>query len=96
MYCKYDKKQNEEAEHTNRGYMDFAVKRILEAREKSWIYELQTVFPYDLNRRVESEFKIESMYINVASKFWSIRRKHSPANGGKITKDRDFFYHYKL
>lgn len=76
--------------------MDFAVKRILEARERYWIYELQRVFPYDLNRRVEGEFKIDSMYINVASKFLSIRRNYNPANDGKITKGCHFFYPYKF
>ena len=63
--------------------MDFAAKPIWEGRERYWMNELQTIFPYDLYSRVGGEFKIDNMRINVAAKFSSILSKNSPADGGK-------------
>ena len=50
------------------------------------MHELWTIFPYGLNDRIGDEFQTDKIYINVATKFSSLPRKHSRANNGKNHK----------
>ena len=48
--------------------MGFAAKPLPKARETYWMHELQTIFPYGLNDRIEDEFKTDNKQINIAAK----------------------------
>ena len=60
---------------TDRGAMDVAAKPARKARERYYMHELRTVYPYGLNDRVGDEYT-DNTHINVSSKFSSLLRKH--------------------
>ena len=50
------------------------------SRDRYWMHGLKTIFPYGFNDMVEDGFKIDCIYINVATKILSLPRKHGCAN----------------
>ena len=69
---------------TDRNAMDVASKPVRKARERYWMMELRTVYPYGLNDRVGD--KTANTHINVANKFPSLARKYIRANRGTLHK----------
>ena len=57
--------------------MVWVLKPLTKARERYWMMELRTMYPYAINDRYGDEYKTENTYINMAKKFPLLPRKHN-------------------
>ena len=68
------KSWKEQAEQTE---MVWVWEPLTKARERYWMMELRTMYPYAINNRYGDEYKTENTYINMAKKFPLLPRKHN-------------------
>ena len=68
---------------TDRNAMDVTSKPVRKARERYWMIELRTAYPYGL---VGDEYKTANTHINVANKFPSLPMIYIRANRGTLHK----------
>ena len=92
MHCQYDQR-NEGTERTDRVLWILQLHQFEKLEKGIDRMNLKQFFHLGFNGRVENEFKIDNIHINVASNFSSLQTNHSTANRRKVFS---FFYQDKF